>query len=1130
MKFTAICLTALLLLVGAFSPVWADDVKEFQVSGHVIMPGGSPAAGAVVDITYPKDGGRVVADESGSYTLRLAPGEYMIGAHLGQHVLTTDRTIEIDPNGTITGATELKLDPAAVVAGRVTDRSTGKPVAGAKVMMRYYGEREAETDRYGVYRFEAVPRSANTIVVVKEGFSRPKITFSAVGQSFIQIDLDVRPEGILKGRVTDDGGKPLSGVQVGPRLYHYDFEISRTDGNGNYTLRGLDPTQSTTVCVFADGYNSIFDRAVVFPAGKSDAGMDFRLTLDVSGSRTITGRVTDRMGNPIKDAIVNYGIGYGYATTRTDGSGLYSLNSVDESKSIVAVEAKGFAPSFRFAEAKVSKTIDFIMGPGHYLEGRFVDEAGKPLQGVSVSVDVATPEMAKVDFRNQPYRWVDPRSKSDKNGHFRLEDLPAKGVIIEAYLSGYGRIDAMPIEVDRKDHVITMRRPGQVTGTVVSAVDGKPLKKFEIGHYWDEKGVIYTSPEGRFTLRDYYTASDETVDIFVRAPGYLISHLPGIQVQPAGKIDFNALRVRLQPSRELTGIVTDSKGKALEGVAVTMLDTEDISGSFGWGDLPEYQHATAVRTNQAGKFSFDSVPARRGVILLDKAGYARTVLARVNLLKPFKASMLPGATVGGVAVDSSGNPKKGACVSIRDGDSRINYGSTTTGPDGKFSFADLPPDAYVIEYDSDGKPERLHEFTLTTGQDYTVNWNRKEPCQVEGRVTLDGAPVEAAHIIMHNPPSGMYAGFADTGKDGTYHFAVHKPGAYSVRFSRSDGDDEDRVYFRKAINVKPGINQLDVELPSGAISGKLTTNTGKPMADVRISASHLHTEMQEMGDIQDWSRQHTQPWWWQRTWAITDTNGEFVLRGLAEGEWMIATRTEGNSEAATPVARVRIGKNEKKTGVIARMPTVGSVEIKVVDGKTGKAAARTYPICVSNQGFAFYPRMKESGRSSWPGLLTGARGGILFSDLPVGRYTVHTLSETCMPARMSIEIKPGVTANYTVKTQRGQKIVFRLIEADNDTTPGRLWIGYKISKPGSSKPVLADFQGPYWGDRVSLDGPGPRTASVPIEPGIYDLQMVVRSDANAASSGHDNNLWSGKLKVKVVKGKHTIIDIPVTKR
>ena len=118
----------------------------------------------------------------------------------------------------------MALEPAKIIAGRVTYADTGKPVSHAPIhILSYKGSiglyNEFETDAEG--RFRANPLSADRYSVsvkppegqpylnVEKGFSWTK---GALEQS---IDLALPRGVVIHGKVTEDGsGKPLAGARV----------------------------------------------------------------------------------------------------------------------------------------------------------------------------------------------------------------------------------------------------------------------------------------------------------------------------------------------------------------------------------------------------------------------------------------------------------------------------------------------------------------------------------------------------------------------------------------------------------------------------------------------------------------------------------------------------------------------------------------------------------------------------------------------------------------------------------------------------------------------------------------------------------------------------------------------------
>ena len=324
-RITRFLVAAILLFAVISGSAWCAEAKKVTVAGRVLLPDSSSAAGAVVTLVDPKNGGETAAGPDGRFTLSVVPGQNGFWAQLGAMALPFTHYVNVDKSGKPDQPLDFRLEPGAVVMGRVTDKSTGKPVAGARVLIRDLISVETNAD--GIYRFEALPKSGNTIGVMKEGFSSSIIKFSAAGQSFVQVDIDIVPEGVVKGMVTDEKGKPIAGALVGPNLRYFDFQYVRTDNSGHYALGRLDPSETAMVGAQADGYECITTDPVIFPPGKREAVKDFNLISTKVNVRTITGRVTDQEGKPIKGVRVAYGwtdCYAGYKTTRTDEGGQYA--------------------------------------------------------------------------------------------------------------------------------------------------------------------------------------------------------------------------------------------------------------------------------------------------------------------------------------------------------------------------------------------------------------------------------------------------------------------------------------------------------------------------------------------------------------------------------------------------------------------------------------------------------------------------------------------------------------------------------------------------------------------------------------------------------------------------------------
>ncbi len=949
------------LLLPCLCSSGAEEPKLFDVTGKVFLPDGKPAAGALVRTYWPKDGVRATADASGVYRMKLKPGERYLRASLGGFVTPTFIRFVVGDDGKVKGSTALKLAQGVVLYGRLVDTSTGKPVEGARIIVRD-GD-ETLTDSNGEYRFEALPRGNLTLAAVKDGYYRPIVHVNAADQDLLELPIETRPEGVVKGNVTDENGKPIANVRLGPSGYNFDFESVKTDQNGAYSLRGLDPQGRTEIGAFADGYQWEIERAVVFPAGQREVTIDFQLKSSTKDNRTITGRVTRADGSPAEGVKVSYGWSdsyVGHKTTLTDKDGRYTLKDCDGTKNLVVVQGKGYAPAFRFVDEKVNAQIDFTIEPGHWVEGKIVDESGNPLEGVWISMTAETPEMSKMGFcGDRVYRYLDGRAETDKNGHFRLENLPADKIVVECYDQIHARIDGKPLAVDRKDHVLTMTLPPKVRGTVVDASTGKPITRFSVVQL-GTRGTEFNSPKGQFTLSSTFVVGG-AMELSIEAAGYCRGHAVLVP-KPADKADFRENVIKLEPAGSFGGMVTEAEtDKPLEGVTVTVLDTgETGSGWFQWKHIPEVWRPVSKTTDAQGRFSFKELPVKRGSVILEKPGYGKTVVHDMDARKAFKARMARGATVTGVALDESGKPAPRVYVSLSSADHEVQYDSTTTGDDGGFTFPDLPPAKMVVEQHDNNRSVRLHFVDLKPGQNYTVDWNKPGVATLNVTVTRKGQPAGGIHLLVHPVNESMYVAFGDTDAEGKCALNMPRIGDFNVTASVGDYGADDHTDIRVPVSVRRGENSLAIAFPAASVSGVLHDHSGKPVASAIVRAYQKKYERDVYACVSTWRMQHTQPRWWAQKKAKTDASGRFRIDGLNAGAWtLVALKSEDASNGA-PGQAFHLNGSDDLSGVSLKMPKLGSAHIAVIDSKTRKPVTVEFMVLRHESGITVYPERDKT--------------------------------------------------------------------------------------------------------------------------------------------------------------------------
>lgn len=161
---------------------------------------------------------------------------------------------------------------------------------------------------------------------------------------------------------------------------------------------------------------------------------------------------------------------------------------------------------------------------------------------------------------------------------------------------------------------------------------------------------------------------------------------------------------------------------------------------------------------------------------------------------------------------------------------RVAAQSRVSGPDGSFSFPDLPPGRYLIEVETEKylRPPIGYAATLANGQMLRGIVIAILPfASIQGNVlSNDGKPVSFASLRLtarNGPRTGVYTAepAASSGKDGSFKIEHIPPGEYnliarySAMLASSDPDGGSHRVFRDALPVtlKPG----------GALTGLVIT-------------------------------------------------------------------------------------------------------------------------------------------------------------------------------------------------------------------------------------------------------------------------------------------------------------------
>ncbi len=296
---------------------------------------------------------------------------------------------------------------------------------------------------------------------------------------------------------------------------------ARTDAAGNYVLANLSRDREIPEIRVSLGEYADLVRGVSF-SRQAELTLDFELELNTSQRapgrklavptpreerrRTLSGRISRSDASAVEGALVTFGDRPGtlnYSATQTDTQGRYSLAAVT-SRSALAVQAQGCAPAFQFVLTRGDAQFDFVLKPGHWIEGRTLDQQGKPVANVAVRAEASTLFGDKRDRNRYPrYPLANSRAVSGADGKFRLEDLPAAGVLVTMWATGYTPVQARAMEVDQPSQVLTLLPIGRIAGRVVRLSDGLPVADFTVYAVKEDQVPAGKPYEGRVPIYQY---------------------------------------------------------------------------------------------------------------------------------------------------------------------------------------------------------------------------------------------------------------------------------------------------------------------------------------------------------------------------------------------------------------------------------------------------------------------------------------------------------------------------------------------------------------------------------------------------------------------------------------------------
>jgi protocatechuate 3,4-dioxygenase beta subunit len=631
------------------------------VTGVVLDIGGGPIEGAWVYAqageVWDSRGGTAStrSGADGSFQLWAAPGRVGVTAEADGY---TQRRVEaIAPGQRV----EVRLTPESVLAGRVVEIGTGKPVAMATVEvsgggdfeMGEWGSREsALTDGDGNFRIERLPpgRYKPTAVAENRYGEAVDSVLLGLGQTVDGVVIEVHPASMVTGVVAvagEDKPCPRGWVSLsdGKRGLQ---EWASIEDDGRVTVKALLPGTYKVQIWCTDHLSEEEYPELVVAAGKPTPEQTWTVRV---GAR-IRGSVRSSDGLAVEHARVNaqpdmterrsFG-GWSSATSKADGS--YELEGLRGGKYKLNASADSFPGPEEPIEVEVPEggviAVDIRLDPAGSVSGEVVDTAGKPVARVTVSAREATGR------RRFQYWGSSGRTMTRDDGTFTLDGL----------------------------------RPGSYR--VVASRDA----------WWGDE---------------------------LRAPGKTDDDVQGEKVEVAGGRTARARIVVESQSGVISGRVVDGKGVAVSDAFLDAERESDAAGASAGGATRSMRWSwrrDPVLTDTEGRFRIEKLSPGRYTVRAYRKGGGEAIAEGVAVDSTITMTIRQTASIAGTVTAAGGAPDIFS-ISVRDPATGFERSERFFRSAGAFTMRDLPAGKFTVTA-SAGEGNGKLEATLTDGQQLT---------------------------------------------------------------------------------------------------------------------------------------------------------------------------------------------------------------------------------------------------------------------------------------------------------------------------------------------------------------------------------------------------------------------------
>ena len=657
-----------------------------------------------------------------------------------------------------TGGVDILLYPGFTLSGRVYDKRTSQPLAGARIEVAEFGSeddgRPTVSAADGRYRLEGVFPSKRGMFTMGTGLrvslegyhlaeSGPSEGYYLPGsglsrgeeRNLVHVSIDSRkpdvtadipmlPEVALSGVVVDETGKPVADATVGraPAAFGETAEAKpvKVAADGAFSI--LVPPK-TEVRLRADSprCGPAFSERI----GISDTAVTgTRIVMRPAGA--VEGVVVDSAGVPVADARVEASVQLSVdlgevevkmpvpvGTGQTASDGGFALVGLPAGDLLIGASKAPLLPGHDGATVVSGSTkggVRIVLTKPHFIGGRVTDADGKPINDVAIVVD------------GPDGQSTTQHASTSADGRYRVDGLGSDRCVARAMHADWETSRVENAKTDRDDCDFVLKPATKLTliGKVVDSATGQPVKDFTVAALNSSvKPERDATADGVFRIRDL--RRDHAFRLAISSPGYLTLSTSYEQVKGDGPTVEKTYKI--SSGGGVTGRVVERGTKVpIAGVKINL--TPFQQGYAGTGNV-----LARAETDAEGRFKLTgAMTGNCTLVFTPPAPFAPlTQDVPVELGKAVDMGDLElgrGATIKGRVVTMPGDqPLKDVTVKLSAISIRMEAPAPArTDARGEFEFFGLPAGTHMLQVAEKSvnarvslSPDETREVTLRVG-------------------------------------------------------------------------------------------------------------------------------------------------------------------------------------------------------------------------------------------------------------------------------------------------------------------------------------------------------------------------------------------------------------------------------